>query len=157
MGKESPLKEGDKAPDFAAPDQNGDTVNLGSFTGRKNVVLYFYPKDMTPGCTTEACAFRDQFRKFKTAEILGISADPPERHLKFIEKYGLPFSLISDPEKNVISAYGVWREKSLYGKKFMGIVRTTFIIDKKGVIRKIFPKVKVKGHAEEVLSALEEL
>lgn len=157
MGKEFPLQEGDKAPDFAAPDQNGDTVKLESFKGKKNVVLYFYPKDMTPGCTTEACAFRDRFRKFKTAEILGISADPPEKHLKFIEKYGLPFSLISDPEKNVISAYGVWREKSLYGKKFMGIVRTTFIIDKKGVIRKIFPKVKVKGHVEEVLSALEEL
>ncbi|MBI4389184.1 MAG: thioredoxin-dependent thiol peroxidase [Nitrospinae bacterium] len=157
MGKEILLKEGDRAPDFAAIDQNGAAVKLGSFKGKKNVVLYFYPKDMTPGCTMEACDFRDRFQKFKSAEILGISADSPEKHLKFIEKYSLPFSLISDPEKNVISAYGVWREKSLYGKKFMGIVRTTFVIDKKGVIRKIFPKVKVKGHAEEVLSALSEL
>lgn len=151
------LKAGEEAPDFLALDQNGKAVKLSSFRAKKNVVLYFYPKDMTPGCTVEACDFRDRFRQFKNAEILGVSLDPPERHLKFIEKYNLPFTLISDSEKAVVTKYGIWQEKSLYGKKFMGIVRTTFIIDKKGVIRKIFPQVKVKGHADEVLKALEEI
>ncbi len=151
------LKEGSKAPDFSAPDQNGAKIKLSSFKGKKNVVLYFYPKDMTPGCTTEACDFRDHSRKFKNTVILGVSIDPPERHRKFIDKYDLPFDLISDTDKKVVHKYGVWQEKSLYGKKFMGIVRSTFIIDKKGVIRKIYPKVKVKGHAEDVLQALKEL
>ena len=151
------LKEGNKAPDFSATDQNGKKVKLSSFRGKKNVVLYFYPKDMTPGCTTEACDFRDQFKKFKNAEILGVSIDSPERHQKFIEKYDLPFTLISDVDQKVVNKYGVWQEKKLYGKKFMGIVRSTFIIDKSGVLRKIFPKVKVKGHTEEVLDALKAL
>jgi len=151
------VKEGNKAPDFAAPDQDGSKVKLSSFKGKKNVVLYFYPKDMTPGCTTEACDFRDLHKKFKDAEILGVSIDPPERHQKFIEKYTLPFTLVSDADKKVVQKYGVWQEKKLYGKTFMGVVRSTFLIDKQGVVRKIWPKVKVKGHAEEVLAALKEL
>ena len=151
------VKEGNKAPDFSATDQNGGKVKLSSFKGKKNVVLYFYPKDMTPGCTTEACDFRDQFKKFKGTEILGVSIDSPERHQKFIEKYDLPFTLISDVDQKVVNKYGVWQEKKLYGRKFMGIVRSTFIIDKSGVVRKIFPKVKVKGHIHEVMEALKEL
>ena len=151
------VKEGNKAPDFSATDQNGEKVKLSSFKGKKNVVLYFYPKDMTPGCTTEACDFRDHFKKFKTTEILGVSIDSPERHQKFIEKYDLPFTLISDVDQKVVNKYGVWQEKKLYGRKFMGIVRSTFIIDKSGVVRKIFPKVKVKGHIDEVMEALKEL
>ncbi len=151
------IKEGNKAPDFSAADQNGNKVKLSAFKGKKNVVLYFYPKDMTPGCTTEACDFRDQFKKFKGAEILGVSIDPPERHQKFIDKYDLPFTLISDVDQKVVNKYGVWQEKKLYGRKFMGIVRSTFIIDKTGVVRKIFPKVKVKNHVDEVMQALKEL
>ena len=151
------VKEGNKAPDFSAADQNGNKVKLSSFKGKKNVVLYFYPKDMTPGCTTEACDFRDQFKKFKTTEILGVSIDSPERHQKFIEKYDLPFTLISDVDQKVVNKYGVWQEKKLYGRTFMGIVRSTFIIDKSGVVRKIFPKVKVKGHIDEVMEVLKEL
>ena len=151
------IKEGNKAPDFSAADQNGNKIKLSSFKGKKNVVLYFYPKDMTPGCTTEACDFRDQFKKFKSTEIFGVSIDSPERHQKFIEKYDLPFTLISDVDQKVVNKYGVWQEKKLYGKTFMGIVRSTVIIDKSGVVRKIFPKVKVKGHIDEVLEALKEL
>ena len=151
------MEEGKKAPDFTALDQNGKKVKLSSFRGKKNVVLYFYPKDMTPGCTTQACDFRDNIKNLKNTVVLGVSADYPERHQKFIEKYSLPFDLISDVDKKVLNKYGVWQEKSLYGKKFMGIIRTTFIIDKKGTIRKIFPKVKVKTHIEDVLEALKEM
>ena len=150
-------KEGNKAPDFSAKDQNGKTVTLASLKGKKNVVLYFYPKDMTPGCTTEACDFRDHHKKFKNTVVLGVSIDSPERHQKFIDKYNLPFTLIADTNQKVVNKYGVWQEKSLYGKKFMGIVRSTFIIDKNGVIRKIFPKVKVKGHVEEILNEIKSL
>ena len=150
-------KEGNKAPDFSAKDQNGKTVTLASLKGKKNVVLYFYPKDMTPGCTTEACDFRDHHKKFKNTVVLGVSIDSPERHQKFIDKYNLPFTLIADTNQKVVNKYGVWQEKSLYGKKFMGIVRSTFIIDKSGVIRKIFPKVKVKGHVEEILNEIKSL
>lgn len=151
------LKEGNKAPDFTAIDQNENKVKLSSFKGKKNVILYFYPKDMTPGCTTEACDFKDNFKKFKDAVVLGVSADSPERHQKFIAKHDLPFDLIADVDQKVVNKYGVWREKNMYGKKFMGIVRGTFIIDKQGVLRKIYPKVKVKGHVEEVLEALKEI
>ena len=151
------LKEGIKAPDFTAIDQDGVKVKLSSFKSKKNVVLYFYPKDMTPGCTTQACNFRDQHKKFKDTVILGVSIDSSERHQKFIAKYDLPFTLIADIEKKVVQKYGVWQEKKLYGKTFMGIVRTTFIIDKAGTIQKIFPKVKVKNHIEEVLSELKKL
>ena len=151
------LKEGNKAPDFTAIDQDGAKVKLSSFKGKKNVVLYFYPKDMTPGCTTQACDFRDQHKKFKDTIILGVSIDSNERHQKFIAKYDLPFSLIADIDKKVVQKYKVWQEKKLYGKIFMGIIRTTFIIDKTGTIQKIFPKVKVKTHIEEVLAELKEL
>jgi len=151
------VKEGNKAPDFSGRDQNGISIKLSSFRGKKSVVLYFYPKDMTPGCATEACDFRDQFKKFKNTVILGVSIDPPERHQRFIDKYDLPFELISDENKKVVNKYGVWQEKKLYGKTFMGIVRSTFIIDKKGTIQKIFSKVKVKGHIDEVLDVLKEI
>jgi peroxiredoxin Q/BCP len=151
------IKEGNKAPDFTAIDQDGEKVKLSSFRGEKNVVLYFYPKDMTPGCTTQACDFRDQHKKFKNTVILGVSIDSTERHRNFIAKYDLPFTLIADIDKKVVQKYGIWQEKKLYGKTFMGIVRTTFIIDKNGTIQKIFPKVKVKTHIEDVLSALKEI
>ena len=151
------IKEGNKAPDFTALDQDGKKVKLSSFRDKKNIVLYFYPKDMTPGCTTQACGFRDQQKSFKSTVILGVSIDSQERHQKFIEKYDLPFTLLADVDKKVVQKYGVWQEKKLYGQTFMGIVRSTFIIDKTGTIRKIFVKVKVKNHIEEVLSALKEL
>jgi len=151
------VEEGKKAPDFTALNQYGKKVKLSSFKGKKNVVLFFYPRDMTPGCTTEACDFRDNKSDFKNTIILGVSADTPEKHQKFIEKHSLTFDLISDPDKKVLEKYGVWQEKSLYGKKFMGIVRTTVLIDKKGIVKKIFPKVKVKGHVEKVLEALKEI
>ena len=151
------LKEGIKAPDFTAIDQNGAKIKLSSFKDKKNVVLYFYPKDMTPGCTTQACNFRDEHKKFKDTVILGVSIDSSERHQKFIAKYDLPFTLIADIDKKVVQKYGVWQEKKLYGKTFMGIVRTTIIIDKTGTIQKIFPKVKVKNHIEEVLFELKKI
>ena len=151
------IKEGNKEPDFTAMDQDGEKVKLSSFRSQKNVVLYFYPKDMTPGCTTQACDFRDQHKKFKNTVILGVSIDSTERHQKFIAKYDLPFTLIADINKKVVQKYGIWQEKKLYGKTFMGIIRTTFIIDKTGTIQKIFPKVKVKTHIEDVLSALKEI
>jgi peroxiredoxin Q/BCP len=151
------LKEGNKAPDFTAVDQNGKKIKLSSYRGKKNVVLYFYPKDMTPGCTTEACDFTANHKTFKNTVVLGVSIDSEERHQKFIAKHDLSFDLISDVDKKVVNKYGVWQEKSLYGRKFMGIVRSTFIIDKEGVLRKIFPKVKVKGHVDEVLAIVNSL
>jgi peroxiredoxin Q/BCP len=151
------IKEGNKAPDFTALDQDGKKVKLSSFKGKKNIALYFYPKDMTPGCTTQACDFRDQQKNFKSTVILGVSIDSQERHQKFIEKHDIPFTLLADVDKKVVQKYGVWQEKKLYGKTFMGIVRSTFIIDKTGTVRKIFLKVKVKNHVEEVLSAIKEL
>jgi peroxiredoxin Q/BCP len=151
------VKEENKAPDFSGKNQDGKLVRLSSFRTKKNVVLYFYPKDMTPGCTTEACDFRDQFKKFKNTIILGVSVDSTERHRKFIEKYNLPFELIADENKKICTKYGVWQEKKLYGKTFMGIVRSTFIIDKAGTVKKIIPKVKVKGHVEEVVKILKKI
>ncbi|MBT5967980.1 MAG: thioredoxin-dependent thiol peroxidase [Nitrospina sp.] len=148
------VKEGKKAPDFSGKNQDGKPVKLSSFKTKKNIVLYFYPKDMTPGCTTEACDFKDQFKKFKNTIIIGISTDSSERHRKFIDKYNLPFELIADENKKICEKYGVWQEKKLYGKTYMGIVRSTFIIDKIGIVQKIFTKVKVKGHVDEVLESL---
>ena len=147
------LKEGDKAPSFSLPSQNGEIISLKDLKG-KTVILYFYPKDMTPGCTQEACDFRDAQAKFKksNAVVLGVSKDSVERHVKFQEKYDLNFPLLSDEDGSVCEAYGVWKQKSLYGKKFMGIERATFIIGPTGKIEKIYPKVKVKGHAEEILA-----
>ena len=151
------VKEGNKAPDFSGINQDGKPIKLSSFRAKKKVVLYFYPKDMTPGCTTEACDFRDQFKEFKNTVILGVSVDSPERHRKFIDKYNLPFELIADENKKICTKYGVWQEKKLYGKTFMGIVRSTFIIDKAGTVKKILPKVKVKDHVEEVVKILKNI
>ena len=149
------LEEGKKAPAFKLKDQDGKTVSLNDFKG-KDVILYFYPKDDTPGCTTEACNFRDEFPKFQNinAVILGISPDSEASHKKFIAKYGLPFSLLSDENKEVLEKYDVWKEKNMYGKKYMGVERTTFVIDGDGKIKKIFNKVKVSNHYNEVLEAL---
>lgn len=151
------VKEGNKAPDFSGKNQDGKPIKLSSFRAKKKVVLYFYPKDMTPGCTTEACDFRDQFKEFKNTVILGVSVDSPERHRKFIDKYNLPFELIADENKKICTKYGVWQEKKLYGKTFMGIVRSTFVIDKTGTVKKILPKVKVKDHVEEVVEILKNI
>ena len=152
------LKVGGKAPVFTLPADGGGKVALKALKG-KTVVLYFYPKDDTPGCTKEACAFRDRFPDFRKAkaEIVGISKDDVGRHDKFKKKYALPFALASDVDGKVCAAFGVWQEKSLYGKKFMGIVRSTFLIDETGTIRAIWPKVKVDGHADEVMAAIEAL
>lgn len=150
------IKEGNKAPTFSLPDSNGKKISLKDFLGKK-VVLYFYPKDMTSGCTKEACDFRDthpDFKKLK-AVVLGVSPDSVDSHKKFSDKYELPFILLSDENKKVLNDYGVWKEKNMYGRKYMGVERTTVIIDETGIIRKIFPKVKVNGHVEEVLKELE--
>jgi peroxiredoxin Q/BCP len=153
MGKA--LKVGDKAPAFKAKDEDGNPVSLTNFRGRK-LVLYFYPKDDTPGCTVEACAFRDDITKYRKAgvQVVGVSFDSPASHAKFRTKYKLPFTLISDEQKKVAGAYGVYVEKNMYGRKMMGIRRSTFVIDDKGKIAAIFPKVKPQGHSEEVLAAL---
>jgi len=152
------LKIGDKAPPFTLLDKNNQKISLKDFKEKK-VVLYFYPKDMTSGCTREACDFRDAFPAFNKLKsvVIGISADSAASHNKFADKYELPFTLLSDENKEVVEKYGVWKEKSMYGKKYMGIVRTTFLIDEKGIIKNIFPKVKVAGHVEEVMKALGEI
>ena len=149
---------GSRAPAFSLPADDGGTVTLKSVAG-KNVVLYFYPKDDTPGCTTEAIAFSALRKKFEAAGavVLGVSKDSVEKHCKFRDKHGLTVRLLSDEDGKMLEAYGVWGEKSLYGRKFMGITRTTFLIDGKGVVRRVWPKVKVSGHAEEVLAAVKEL
>lgn len=149
------LEIGSKAPAFALLSDEGKRVSLKDFAGKK-VVLYFYPKDMTPGCTKEACSFSENISKLQKAGavVLGVSADSVESHRKFREKYRLAFPLLSDPEKEAIQKYGVWQEKNLYGKKSMGIVRSTFIIDESGKIAHVFPRVKVDGHTEAVLKHL---
>lgn len=149
------MKIGDKAPDFALVDDAGQSVKLSDYKGKK-IVLYFYPKDDTPGCTKQACNFRDGISalKKKGAVVLGVSADSVASHKKFKEKFELNFPLLADTEKKIVEDYGVWKEKSMYGKKYMGIERTTFIIDKDGRISHIFPKVKVDAHYNEVLEAL---
>ncbi|OIJ17251.1 peroxiredoxin [Anaerobacillus alkalilacustris] len=146
------LEIGQVAPDFTCEATNGETVKLSDFRG-KNVVLYFYPKDMTPGCTTQACDFRDYHKNFDevNAVILGVSPDPLDRHHKFIEKHGLPFSLLSDENHEIAEAYGVWKLKKNFGKEYMGIERSTFVIDKEGVLVKEWRKVKVKEHVVEAL------
>lgn len=146
---------GKPAPDFTLEDQDGKKVTLSKLKGSP-IVLYFYPKDDTPGCTKEACAFRDAFADYEKlgARILGVSPDAVASHGKFVKKYELPFTLLADPEKKACEAYGVWKEKNLYGKKSMGVERTTFVIDGKGIVRRVFPKVKVDGHAAAVLEAV---
>jgi peroxiredoxin Q/BCP len=150
------LEVGKKAPAFKLKNQDGKFISLNDLKGKK-VVLYFYPKDDTPGCTKEACAFRDEFPEFGglNAVILGVSADSMESHQKFIKKYNLPFDLLSDENKEMVEKYEVWKEKNNYGKKYMGIERTTYIIDENGIIKKIFNKVKVEGHNQEIKEALE--
>ena len=149
------LETGMKAPDFSLPDKDGNTVSLSDFLGKK-VVLYFYPKDNTPGCTRQACAFAASYEQFKTQDIvvIGISKDSAASHLKFAQKYDLPFILLSDPELQTIQAYGVWQEKKLYGKVSMGVVRTTYIIDEQGNIEKVMPKVKPDTNAADILTYL---
>jgi len=149
------LRVGSKAPDFTLPSGDGKEISLKDFRGKK-VILYFYPKDNTSGCTMEACSFRDKISlvKKKGAVVIGISTDSAASHANFAEKYELPFPLGSDEKKEIVEKYGVWKEKSLYGKKYMGTERTTFIIDERGIITHILPKVKVDGHVEEVLGLL---
>lgn len=150
------LKVGVKAPDFLLPDQSGEIRSLKDFKGKK-IVLYFYPRDNTSGCTKEACAFQENLGilKKKGVEVIGVSADSVQSHEKFAQKYNLQFPLLSDQKKDMIKAYNAWKKKSMYGKEYMGIERTTYIIDEKGTIAHIFPKVKVNGHVDEVSGVLE--
>ncbi len=149
------MNEGQKAPGFTAKDQNGNAISLSDFSG-KDVILYFYPKDDTPGCTAEACSFRDNYQSLQASgfEVLGVSVDDEKSHQKFIAKYSLPFPLISDTDKKIVEAYGVWVEKNMYGKKYMGVARKTFIIGKNGTIRKIIEKVDTKNSSKQVIESL---
>lgn len=153
----SDLQPGDKAPNFSMPTNEGNTVSLADYAGRK-LVLYFYPKDDTPGCTTEACNFRDNLPKFEkiNAAILGVSKDSVAKHEKFVGKFSLTFPLAADEDGSVCEAYGTWGEKSMYGKKYMGIDRATFLIDENGTILNVWRKVKVPGHVDEVMQAIKD-
>lgn len=146
------LKEGDKAPDFSGINQKEEKISLSDYKGKK-LILFFYPKDNTPGCTAEACNLGENYELLKKEgyELLGVSPDSPKKHTNFIEKYNLPFPLLADTEKEVLNAYGVWGEKKNYGRTYMGVFRTTFIIDEAGVITKIFTKVKTKDHTAQIL------
>ena len=152
------LTAGTAAPEFKSRDQDGKEVKLSDFRGKK-VVLYFYPKDMTPGCTAESCDLRDNYKALQSAgyEVLGISTDDEKSHRKFIEKERLPFRLLADTDKSVHQKYGTWVEKSMYGKKYMGVARTSFIIGKDGKIAKVFEKVKPEGHELQIIEALKSL
>lgn len=151
------LKEGSKAPEFKGVDQNGNVVSLAEYKGKK-VVLYFYPKDNTPGCTAQACNLRDNYDELleQGFEVIGVSADSIKSHKKFEEKFDLPFPLIADEDKKILEQYGVWGEKKFMGKTFLGIHRTTFLIDEKGIIKKIITKADTKNHTEQVLEAWNE-
>ncbi len=155
MGKNPVLEEGQAAPEFQATLGDGTSFALSSLQG-KNAVLYFYPKDDTPGCTTQACDFRDNFARLETAgfTVLGISPDGEASHQRFVQKYDLPFSLVCDPDHSVAEAYGVWREKKNYGRTYMGIVRSTFVLDPRGNLTKIYDNVRAKGHVERLLREL---
>lgn len=155
MGPNITLKEGDKAPAFTAPTNGGGKVSLKDFKG-KQVILYFYPKDNTPGCNKEACAFRDSHQKItsKKAVVLGVSVDPVKAHDKFVDKFDLPFTLISDEDQKIVNAYGVWGRKKFMGREFDGTHRATFLIDEKGKIKRIWPKVKIDIHVDEILAEL---
>ncbi|MBO9635653.1 MAG: thioredoxin-dependent thiol peroxidase [Chitinophagaceae bacterium] len=152
------LQEGDKAPAFKGQDQDGNTISLSDLKGKK-LILYFYPQDDTPTCTVQACNLRDNFALLRKEgfTVIGVSPDEIEKHKKFESKYQLPFTLIADPSHTIIDKYGVWGEKQLYGRKYMGLHRTTFLIDEKGIIRKIFLRPKNKQHAEEIVKAWSEL
>jgi thioredoxin-dependent peroxiredoxin len=149
------LVEGAKAPDFKGINQNGETISLAGFKGKK-LILYFYPKDDTPGCTAEACNLNDNYEYWisKGYEIVGVSPDSENSHRKFIEKFGLKFNLIADSEKEILKAYGVWGEKMNYGKTYMGVIRTTYVIDEQGIIEKIFAKVDTKEHTNQIVKEL---
>lgn len=149
------ISEGMKAPDFSLADADGKVWSLADFAGKK-FVLYFYPKDNTPGCTTEACSFRDGYAAFreKGVEVVGVSPDSAQSHSKFRQKHSLPFILLADPEKKALSAYGAYGEKTMYGKKVMGVIRSTFVIDGNGMVVKVFPKVNPTDHAKEILGVL---
>ena len=149
------LVPGVKFPDFSLPDQDGNTTSLSSLAGAKSVV-YFYPKDDTPGCTAEACSFRDALPTYENARVIGVSPDPPKSHKKFATKFDLNFTLLADVDHSLAEACGVWVEKSMYGKTYMGVARTTFILDEHGTILKVFEGVKPQGHADEVAKALAE-
>ncbi len=155
------LETGSKIPKFSKPDQNGEAKTFQDLTGKQGLILYFYPKDNTPGCTTEAQEFRDQIAAFRKlgVEVVGVSKDSARTHTNFITKHELPFPLLADndPEAELCEAFGVWQEKKNYGKVYMGIVRTTFVIDAKGKVLKVYPKVRVKGHVEQVLQDTQEL
>ncbi len=151
----STLKKGDIAPVFEGVNQHGEEISSTSFSGKK-VILYFYPKDSTPGCTAEACNLNDNYQMWlsKGYEVVGVSPDSVSSHKKFAEKYNLGFNLIADTEMKILNAYGVWGEKSMYGRKYMGVFRTTFVIDEKGVIEEIFEKVDTKNHTEQISKTL---
>ncbi|MCF6356191.1 MAG: thioredoxin-dependent thiol peroxidase [Draconibacterium sp.] len=151
----SNLKQGDKAPLFEGVNQNGDKISLTDFTGKK-LILYFYPKDNTPGCTAESCNLNENYKMWleKGFEVVGVSPDSEKSHLKFIDKFDLKFNLISDTEKEILQAYNAWGEKKLYGRVYMGVLRKTFIIDEKGIIVEIFEKVKTKDHTNQIITAL---
>ena len=153
------IEQGDLAPDFTLTSDKGETVALSSFLGKSNVVLYFYPKDNTSGCTKEACSFRDYHLEISKNDtvVLGISPDSIASHQRFVDKHDLNFTLLSDPEHEVAEAWGVWGEKKMYGKTYFGIIRSTFVIDKNGVVAKAFRKVRVAGHVEEVVGVLNSL
>jgi peroxiredoxin Q/BCP len=150
------LKEGDEAPGFTAKDQNGKTVSLSDFKGKK-VILYFYPQDNTPTCTTEACNFRDNYQSMlsKGFEVIGVSPDTEKSHKKFEKKFNLPFPLIADPDRKIVEAYGLWVEKMMFGRKYMGTARTTFVIDENGVIKKIIHKVDSQNASQQVIDLLQ--
>jgi thioredoxin-dependent peroxiredoxin len=149
------LKIGQKAPDFKLASSNGKNVSLKDYAGKK-IVLYFYPKDNTSGCTKEACSFESNLKaiKGKSAVVIGVSADSIGSHIKFAQKFHLSFPLLNDEKKEIIKSYGVWKEKSMYGRKYFGIERTTVVIDEKGIVQQVFNKVKVDGHTDEVLAVL---
>ncbi len=149
------LKPGDPAPAFSAPNEKGETITLDQFKGQK-LVLYFYPKDDTPGCTAEACSIRDNYNRFLNNgfAVLGVSPDKETKHQKFIDKYDLPFSLLADPDHQILEAYGVWGLKKFMGREYMGVIRTTFIIDENGKIAEVISKVKTKEHADQILDLM---
>ncbi|MBN2355460.1 thioredoxin-dependent thiol peroxidase [candidate division KSB1 bacterium] len=151
------LKVGDTAPDFSLPSSTGETISLQDFLGKKRVILYFYPKDNTSGCTKEACSFRDTLPDLSSKDtvVLGVSADSLDSHRKFINKYNLNFPLLSDSDHKVAEAYGAWGEKNMYGKKYFGMIRKTFIIDKQGKLEHVFNKVKAEGHGQEILALID--
>ncbi|MDG1046265.1 MAG: thioredoxin-dependent thiol peroxidase [Bacteroidia bacterium] len=150
----SNIKQGDKAPEFKGVNQNGDAVSLSSYAGKK-LVLYFYPKDDTPGCTAEACNLKDNYNQLLSEgyAILGVSPDNEKKHQKFIDKYDLPFDLLADTEKETCEMFGVWVQKSMYGREYMGVARTTFIIDENGIVEEVISKVKTKEHTAQILKA----